>query len=86
MAAGAQQIHSPLVSSDAQVGSSAPLGATVLPGGVNFSLYSRDASRIELLFFDGEQDQRPARVVSLDPVMHRTYHYWHVFVPGIASG
>jgi glycogen operon protein len=86
MAAGAQRIHSPLVSSDAHVGSSAPLGATVVPGGVNFSLYSRDASWIELLFFDGEQDERPSRVVSLDPVIHRTYHYWHVFVPGLHAG
>ena len=81
-----QRIHSLFASTDEQVGSSAPLGATVLPDGVNFSLYSRDASRIELLFFDGEQDERPARVVSLDPVTHRTYHYWHVFVPGLRAG
>ena len=74
------------MSSDAHVRSTAPLGATLVPGGVNFSLYSREASRIELLFFDGEQDERPARVVSLDPVIHRTYHYWHVFVPGLRVG
>ena len=33
-------------------GSSAPLGATVGPEGVNFSLYSRDATGVELLLFD----------------------------------
>src|ERR1700688_3701757 len=33
-------------------GRSAPLGAEVSPGGVNFSVYSRNASRIELVFFD----------------------------------
>jgi isoamylase len=37
-------------------GSSAPLGSTVEPGGVNFSLYSRDASGIELLLFEQPDD------------------------------
>src|SRR5213076_3405007 len=31
------------------MGASAPLGATVLPGGVNFSVFSKDATRLELL-------------------------------------
>jgi glycogen operon protein len=49
-------------------------------------LYSRNASGIELLFFDGEDDALPARVVSLDPSANRSYHYWHVFVPGLQAG
>jgi isoamylase len=68
------------------VGRSAPLGAAIDDGGVNFSLYSRDALGIELLFFDREDDSRPARVISLDPCINRTYHYWHVFVPGAQAG
>jgi isoamylase len=67
-------------------GSSAPLGATVGTGGVNFSLYSRDATGIELLLFDRTDESKPAHVITLDPVANRTYHYWHVFVPGIQSG
>src|ERR1700758_3204602 len=67
-------------------GRSAPLGAAIDDGGVNFSLYSRDALGIELLFFDREDDRRPARVISLDPCINRTYHYWHVFVPGAQAG
>ena len=70
----------------AEVGRSAPLGATVTCGGVNFSLYSRNASGIELLFFDHEDDARPSRVIRLDQPIHRTYHYWHVFVPGLQAG
>jgi glycogen operon protein len=62
-------------------GQSSPLGATVYPNGVNFSVFSRNASRIELLFFDTEDDARPARTIQLDPYNNRTYHYWHVFVP-----
>src|SRR5215472_3352822 len=68
------------------VGRSSPLGATLSAHGVNFSLYSRDAARIELLFFDREGDARPSRVVPLDPRTNRTYHYWHALVPGIEVG
>jgi glycogen operon protein len=62
------------------------VGATVVDGGVNFSLFSRCAAGVELLLFDGEDDARPARVLPLDPATNRTYHYWHVFVPGMRAG
>jgi glycogen operon protein len=68
------------------IGRSSPLGATVGHDGVNFSLYSRDASEIELLLFDREDDGRPSRVMRLDASINRTYHYWHVFVPGAQVG
>src|SRR6267143_4982285 len=67
-------------------GRSSPLGATVAPGGANFSVFSRNASGVELLFFNREDDARPARVIPIDPVAGRTYHYWHVFVPGAQPG
>jgi len=67
-------------------GESAPLGATVLPGGVNFSIFSRHASKIELVFFDRTDDAQPSRVISIDPLANRTYHYWHVFVPQVQPG
>ena len=41
---------------------------------------------IELLFFDHEDDGRPSQVIRLDQTIHRTYHYWHVFVPGLQAG
>jgi isoamylase len=66
-------------------GRSAPLGASVEQRGVNFSVYSRDAARIDLLLFDRE-DAPPSRVIHLDPSANRTYHYWHVFVPGLQPG
>src|SRR6266853_1539909 len=67
-------------------GRSSPLGATVLPGGVNFSVYSRNASGVELLLFDREDDALPARVITIDSATNRTYHYWHVFVPDLQPG
>src|SRR5512143_155665 len=65
---------------------SSPLGATVTDGGVNFSIYSRSGTGVELLFFDRENDPQPARVIRIDPVTNRTYHYWHVFVPDVRPG
>src|SRR5271166_5997334 len=37
-------------------GQSFSLGATVCPGGVNFSVFSRRATLIELLLFDSDAD------------------------------
>jgi isoamylase len=67
-------------------GVSAPLGATVLLDGVNFSLFSKHAVLLELLLFDDENAKQPARVISLGADKHRTYHYWHVFVPDLQPG
>ncbi len=67
-------------------GCSFPLGATIFPGGVNFCVYSRQANRVELLLFDNAEAAQPVQVIDLDPRTHRTYHYWHVFVPGIGAG
>jgi glycogen operon protein len=64
----------------------APLGATVTGEGVNFSVFSKHATRIELLLFDDALDRRPSRVIPLDARQHRTYHYWHIFVPNLAPG
>ena len=66
-------------------GSSAPLGATVGPEGINFSLYSRDATGVELLLFDHPDDPKPSHVIALDPAA-RSYHYWHVCLSGVRPG
>jgi len=70
----------------AKSGSSAPLGATFVEGGVNFSIYSRYAKAVDLLFFDYEDVGKPSRVVTIDPLSGRTYHYWHTFVPCVEAG
>jgi glycogen operon protein len=67
-------------------GRSFPLGATLENGGVNFCVFSRKASAVELLLFDRTCDTEPARVIRLDAPTHRTYHYWHAFVPGLHAG
>ena len=67
-------------------GTSAPLGASVLPDGTNFSLFAKHATSLELLLFSDENAAQPARVIRLDPRTHRTYHYWHVSVPDVKPG
>jgi isoamylase len=66
--------------------SSAPLGATCSTEGVNFSVFSKHATGVELLLFDRVDDARAARNVRLDPSIDRTYHYWHTFVPDVRPG
>ncbi len=69
-----------------RTGRSFPLGATLVESGANFSVFSRTAECIELLLFDRADDSRPSRVIRMDPCVNRTYHYWHVFVPGLEAG
>lgn len=65
-------------------GTTYPLGSTLQEGGVNFSLFSKHADRVELLLFDDEKGD-PAYTIALDPKINKTYHYWHIFVEGIKA-
>ncbi len=71
---------------DSTQGKSFPLGATVEHGGVNFSIYSRNADAVELLLFDHAEHAAPSRTIRLDPRQNRTYYYWHAFVPDVKPG
>jgi len=63
-----------------------PLGATVYPEGVNFSLYAKNCHKVELLLFDSPDAKKPARTIPLDPKKNKTFYYWHMFVPGLKAG
>jgi glycogen operon protein len=76
---------SPMSSGDIEPGDAHPLGSKPDAGGVNFSVYSRDAERIELLLFEAADDDEPTRIVTLDR-RHRSWHYWHARVPGVGPG
>lgn len=70
-----------------QPGAGDPLGATIGPDGVNFAVYARRATGLDLLLFDGVEDgpDKAARI-PLDPATHRTGDYWHILVPGLPPG
>ena len=71
---------------DVEAGVSAPLGATVSADGVNFSVFSKHATGIDLLLFDHVDDATPAQTIRLDPVANRLYYYWYISVPGLKAG
>jgi glycogen operon protein len=53
---------------------------------VNFSVFSKNATSVELLLFDRAEDARPVREIRLNLRTNRTNHYWHVFVPFLEEG
>jgi isoamylase len=67
-------------------GTSFPLGATLVHGGVNFSVFAKHSGGTQLLLFDHVDAPKPSRIIDLDPRTNRTYHYWHTFVPDITAG
>jgi len=69
-----------------QSGTSFPLGATLRDGGVNFSVFAKYNTGAQLLLFDHVNATSPSQVIALDPLTHRTYHYWHAFVPNLRAG
>ena len=67
-------------------GSPHPLGATVDANGVNFSVFSQNATAVELLLFDAHDDLEPSQIIRLDPVRNKTFHFWHCYVRGLKAG
>jgi glycogen operon protein len=71
---------------DVRAGSPLPLGTQESGNGVNFAIFSRNASRVRLELFNHPEDAVPARAIDLDSARNRTGDMWHVWVKGIPSG
>jgi isoamylase len=63
-----------------------PLGATPSAAGVNFSLFSENATGVELLLFASHDAPRPFQTIPFDPYVNKSFHFWHVFVGGLEPG
>ncbi|MFW6368505.1 MAG: glycogen debranching protein GlgX [Spirochaetota bacterium] len=63
-----------------------PLGVFAENGGVYFALFSRHATAVHLLLFEGEHDTEASREIELTPRTHRTGDVWHCFVEGCPAG
>jgi isoamylase len=61
-----------------------PLGATWDGSGVNFALFARHATAVELCLFgsEGEDGRETVRI----PLEERTAWIWHAYVPGLRPG
>ena len=66
-----------------RAGSRFPPGATAFPDGVNFCVFSRHATRMELLLYAAADSPEPFQVIPLTPEDNRTFFFWHVFVAGL---
>jgi len=60
-----------------------PFGATVMEGGVNFSVFTRNGTSIILELFREADAAEPSCSYTLDPQLNRTGDVWHVFVAGL---
>jgi len=63
-----------------------PLGAHAVGDGVNFALFSRHASAVDLLLYPLSNGADRPRIVHLNPLQHRTGDIWHVWVQGVGPG
>jgi len=61
-------------------------GAQPMSGGVNFSVFSRNATAVYLELFKNEDDAKPFKTIALDPLLNKTGDIWHVFVSGLKAG
>lgn len=64
-------------------GKSYPLGATWDGHGVNFALFSENATGVELCLFDSETSTRESLKIK---VTEHSHQVWHVYVPGLCPG
>lgn len=60
-----------------------PLGATYDGQGVNFALFSENATGVYLCLYDSDE---PGRETAMIPVQERTELVWHIYVDGLEPG
>ncbi|MEZ6093171.1 MAG: glycogen debranching protein GlgX [Pirellulaceae bacterium] len=63
-----------------------PYGAIVHDRGVQFVVFSRNATEMRLLLYDDIEQSEPAEIISFDPDTDRWGNIWSVFVPGVSHG
>ena len=62
-----------------------PFGAQPAEGGVNFAVFSRNATAVTLCLFERPEDETAAQEIRLDPRQNRTGDIWHIFVEGLEA-
>ena len=67
-------------------GSRYPAGATAVAGGVNFSIYSRHATHVELLLFAAADSKEPFQIIPLESRLQRVFFFWNVLVEDLPAG
>ena len=63
-----------------------PYGAIIHERGVQFVVFSRNATGMRVLLYDTVDDREPADIIHLDRDTDRWGDIWSVFVPGVGAG
>lgn len=63
-----------------------PYGAILREDGVQFVVFSKNATVMRVLLYDKVDDPEPSRVIELDPNTDRWGDLWSVFIPDLAAG
>jgi isoamylase len=82
----AMQAEEAAVAYQTEAGRAHPLGAIPDAHGINFSVFADRATSLELLLFNAHDDIEPFMTIKLDPNIHKTFHFWHVYVRDLKPG
>ena len=63
-----------------------PYGAVVGDSGVQFVVFSRNATEMRLLLYGDVDDTEPNQIITFDPNQNRWGDIWSIFVPGLQPG
>jgi len=63
-----------------------PFGAHVMGNGVQFTIFSRHATKVWLLIFNEPHDDKPCMEIELDPQQHHIGDLWHIQVEDAHAG
>jgi glycogen operon protein len=72
--------------SSAEIGKALPLGAGLTETGVNFSIFSRNATAVTLILFESAAPDSAYEEIPLDKRKNRTGDIWHCHIRGLAAG
>lgn len=71
---------------DLQLSHILPYGALLHDSGVQFVLFSRNATEIRLLLYNRVEDLEPSEIIHFDRKTDRWGNIWSIFVPGMVAG
>ena len=62
------------------------LGAVPFNDGVNFAVYSKNATKVVLDLFEAADSKQPYTSIEFDPIKNKTGDVWHIYVKGLKKG
>ncbi|WP_026043559.1 glycogen debranching protein GlgX [Treponema primitia] len=68
-----------------EIGKALPLGAELTETGVNFSIFSRNATAVTLILFESDAPDSAYEEISLDKRKNKTGDIWHCHIRGLGA-